>query len=392
MRTFDPLGPAQDVHMEDASVPEMDLGGRRLRESSSAVEQAMIDNGTLTWDDIELSGFANGSDEPHPLGPIIQDPSVMLDYVDFYGPLNSVASSSAQPLTSALAHTIPRDPAVESMGAQLRARILEAEHEEVDPDEDVPLPPIEALDPSAYSPAEDEDRDTEGADDGPINWTEYGSLDIDDPDPFQMSPEEYGQINSTSDLPCHLLAIYAIVAWLHLKFHLPRAGCNALLWSFAIVLTMLCPHVRLPVVTLGSCNIALGLDRPVHLLAVCPGCKEVHPDSHDTPRQCTRCEAELYIDVCTQRGSKRSRNMPIIRYPYMSLSAQLTILLSVPGFEDSLDDWRKLSRKPGIFQDIFDGDVCKNLKGPDGKPFFDNTRGAPPDGELRIGLQWGIDW
>lgn len=392
VQTCDPLGPDQDVHMEEVSVPDMDLGGRRMRTSTSDVEQAMLDNGTLTWDDIELSGHDDDIHEPHPLGPIIQDPSVMIDYIDYYTPLNSVASSSARVLTSAVAHDVPHNHAAESMAEQLRARMDEAEHEEIDQDDEGQLPPIDVLDPCAYTPAEDEERNVEDGEDGPIDWTEVGGPDVDDPDPFQMSPEEYGHVSSPNTLPSHLLAIYAIVSWLHLKFHLPRAGCNALLWTFAIVLTMLCPQVRLPRVTLSSCNIALGLDRPVHILAVCPGCKEVYPDSPDTPQACTRCEVPLFIDSRTQRGHQRARNVPIIRYPYMSLSAQLSILLSVPGFEDMIDEWRKVSRRTGLYQDIFDGEICKNLKGPDGKLFFDNRHGAPPNGELRMGLQWGIDW
>jgi hypothetical protein len=70
-------------------------------------------------------------------------------------------------------------------------------------------------------------------------------------------------------------------------------------------------------------------------------------------------------------------------------------MLSAPGVEAELDEWRKLDRKPGVYQDNFDGDICKNLKAPDGSKFFANgpaEKENGPDGELRIALTLGVDW
>ena len=208
--------PAQDIEMSDASVPMLDLGGRRLRESHSAVEQDMLDNGTLSWSDIDLTAREDHAlglgPEPHPLGPIIQNPSVMIDYVNHYAALNSVASSSAQPLTATVAHAVPRDPAADMITKQLRAQIEEATNKDGGQDADGDLPPIDTLDPGAYIPPEDEEREVEDLDDDRVEWTEVGNPDIDDPDPFQTPPEQYGAFSSPDARPSHLLAIYAIAS------------------------------------------------------------------------------------------------------------------------------------------------------------------------------------
>jgi len=62
---------------------------------------------------------------------------------------------------------------------------------------------------------------------------------------------------------------------------------------------------------------------------------------------------------------------PIIKYPYLPLSAQIESLLKVPGVEVLLDDWRKKPQKLGKYGDIFDGDVCHiKLRAPNGTLFF----------------------
>ena len=79
-------------------------------------------------------------------------------------------------------------------------------------DADGDLPPIDILDPGAYIPPEDEEREIEDLDDDPVDWTEVGNPDIDDPDPFQTPPEQYGAFSSPDARPSHLLAIYAIAS------------------------------------------------------------------------------------------------------------------------------------------------------------------------------------
>jgi hypothetical protein len=79
----------------------------------------------------------------------------------------------------------------------------------------------------------------------------------------------------------------------------------------------------------------------------------------------------------------------------MPLSDQIMALLKVPGVEALLDKWCIKPRRPGEYGDIFDGAMCRSkLKAPDGTLFFSNLphEMTGPRGELRIGINLGIDW
>jgi hypothetical protein len=84
-----------------------------------------------------------------------------------------------------------------------------------------------------------------------------------------------------------------------------------------------------------------------------------------------------------------------VKYPYLPLSEQIASILRVPGVEALLDEWRKKPRKTGEYIDIFDGSICRTkLQAPDGSLFFSNLphENHGPDGELRIGVNLGLDW
>jgi hypothetical protein len=60
-----------------------------------------------------------------------------------------------------------------------------------------------------------------------------------------------------------------------------------------------------------------------------------------------------------------------------------------------LDGWCSKPRKSGKYSDIFDGDMCHiHLKAPNSTLFFSNLlhERQGPDGELRIGVNLGVDW
>lgn len=59
-----------------------------------------------------------------------------------------------------------------------------------------------------------------------------------------------------------------------------------------------------------------------------------------------------------------------------------------------MNKWHAAPRQAGKYNNIFDGDICKNLKAHDGDKFFRNELGDEdgPDGELRIGVTLGVDW
>ncbi|KAI6034173.1 hypothetical protein BKA83DRAFT_55423, partial [Pisolithus microcarpus] len=192
-------------------------------------------------------------------------------------------------------------------------------------------------------------------------------------------------------------AIHAVVSWLHLQFHLPRVACNALLAIFSLLLLFLNPATQVPFVTIQSGNRFLGVDKPIYMLPVCPTCRDVYPPaasplSHDT---CPVCKVNLFLPGQTPRGNTRSLKTPVVKYPYLPLSEQIASILKIPGIEATLDAWRHKHRTPGTFTDIFDGDICRTkLKGPDGKLFFSNDANERhgPNGELRLGVNLGVDW
>ncbi len=88
--------------------------------------------------------------------------------------------------------------------------------------------------------------------------------------------------------------------------------------------------------------------------------------------------------------------VPCICLPFLSISAQLELILSAPGVEGDVDWWRNLPRHNGYYRNISDGRVWSEILDPEGKRFFRSaTMGSKkcgPDGELRIGIALAMDW
>ncbi|KAF8547618.1 hypothetical protein OG21DRAFT_1490052, partial [Imleria badia] len=212
-----------------------------------------------------------------------------------------------------------------------------------------------------------EDVDVDGFEDDDDLQTESELIaqdQEDDPDLFYCPNDFISEERNLTRQPPHILAIYVVTAWLHLQFHLPRVACQALLSMFALIILTLCPSISPPLITLQSANRALGLDKTIHSLP-------------------TRCR------------NARANKLPVLNFPYLSLSEQIKDLLKIPGLEVVLDEWCTKDRKPGEYIDIFDGMVCRTkLKAPDGKLFFSNNadKKNEPHGELRIGVNLGVDW
>ena len=218
----------------------------------------------------------------------------------------------------------------------------------------------------------------------------------DDPNPFRVEQTSHNMAN-IQHIPHHLLVIYVVVSWLHLRFALPRIACNALLVILASFLSFLDPTLITPFITLQSVTRTLGLDPAIQLLPICPKCLDVYPStgSKFVQDMCTTCKVALFRSDQTKRGNQRINKVPLIKYPYLPLSDQIASILKVPGVEAILDEWRVKPRALGVYTDIFDGDVCRlRLNTPDGKLFFSNLPHEinGPCGELRIGVCLGVDW
>jgi hypothetical protein len=219
----------------------------------------------------------------------------------------------------------------------------------------------------------------------------------DELDPFYCPEVFMSEDSHLLDHPPHITAIHAVVSWLHLQFHLPRIACNALLTIFSIILLSISTSIMTPFVTLQSSNNVLGIDKPIHTLPVCPSCREVFPPatSHHSQEVCMPCNTNLWLHSRTSQGNTRSVKSLVVNFPYLPLSEQIKSLLKIPGLESVLDDLPVKPRKPGEYIDIFDGAMCcTKLKGPNSNLFFSNTshESKGPNGELRLGVNLGIDW
>lgn len=364
-----------------------------IRTSDCAVEQEMLDHGTLTGEDLDLMVY--GSDLPN-LGPNFHSPDALLAAVDHFSEYNTRTEAGAHPLTAHIAHHLPPDPERRAAEHQLEAMLEEVRKQQEHADNMIIE---EELLGDARAEFEDlhlyEDSNDIELEEVLVN---HGHPNEDSPDPF-VTDDKFSSSFDTdfSHVPPHLLTIYALVTWLHLQFHLPRAACNALLAVFACLLLTVSPGIETPFVTLQSSNRVLGVDAPILTLPVCPVCRNVYPPassrlSHD---ECTDCNVPLFLPCQTKRGNNRTTKTPIVKYPYLPLSEQIKSMLKIPGLEAVLDNWRSKPRSVGTYTDIFDGEMCrKKLKDSDGNLFFSNTPEEKngPNGELRIGVNLGVDW
>lgn len=359
----------------------------------SPVEEEMLDYGFLAGDNHDI--MTQGGELPD-LGPNFHSPEAMLDAVDHFADYNTRTAAGARPLTSYLAHNLPHDPDMDAMHREFERAFKQMQEEENCAD--IHADGAETHGDEEEADEIDVDAEPESDDDEDNDVLLLVEPEEDTPDPF-MSEE-----GTTADpytnhqgVPPHLLTIYAVVSWLHLQFHLPRVACNALLTIFACMLLVISPAIDRPFVTLQSCTRVLGVDPVIQTLPVCPSCHDVFPPagSLHTMDTCITCNIPLFLPAQTKRGIQRAVKTPVIKYPYLALSDQIKSILKIPGVESLLDTWRSKPRRAGEYTDIFDGDMCRSkLKGPDGKIFFSNlpTEKLGPNGELRIGINLGLDW
>jgi hypothetical protein len=225
------------------------------------------------------------------------------------------------------------------------------------------------------------------------------------PDPFRLhtTSTTTGSPSITlSSTSAPLYMLYLLVAWLHTQCKVAFSACGAVLVVVSHILlaagVVLDAGQQSPYVTLKSVMSNVGIEPAFHILAVCPQCMEPHPSSTSPGSMCTRCESPLFKS--TARRGRRARapandganlERPLVQYPVMSVEAQLRAILAIPGMEDEMEHFRSVPRSPGVYNDMFDGRVPREIKGPDGRPFFENP--VPPGStELRVGLTLGFDW
>ncbi|KAL4069068.1 hypothetical protein J3A83DRAFT_4412932 [Scleroderma citrinum] len=144
-----------------------------------------------------------GLDLPN-LVPKIPNPGSLLAALDYYSDYNAVTAANAHPLMSYNAYSLPTDPKQHAFEHQINHAMeaiqMDVECEELNFNHD-------------GSDIEDDDIMVVLPD--PV-------ANEDVPDPFSglaASPME----NDFTDIPSHLIMIYALISWLHLQFHLRRS-------------------------------------------------------------------------------------------------------------------------------------------------------------------------
>ncbi|KIO10550.1 hypothetical protein M404DRAFT_21461 [Pisolithus tinctorius Marx 270] len=359
---------------------------------TSAVEQEMLDNGTLTGEDLDILSF--GSVLPN-LGLNFHSPGALLSAVDYFQEYNARTMAGAHPLTSFDAHHLLPDPEQCEFECYFQ-QMAEEVHGESDTLDDAP--PLVHNDLSYADKSWSYPDKTEGPVEGEVSDVVPCCLgDEDNPNPFLVDEEVWLDNLGLADIPEHVAVIHAVVSWLHLQFHLPRIACNALLAILTLLLLFLNPSASTPFATLQSGHHLLGVNKPVYTLPVCPICNDVYPLAtsplcHDT---CTSCHIDLFLPWQTMQGNTRALKTLVVKYPYLPLSEQIVSILKIPGIEATLEQWRAKPCMSGMYTDIFNGDFCcTKLKGPDGKLFFSNSvdEHHGPNSKLCLGVNLGVDW
>ena len=111
--------------------------------------------------------------------------------------------------------------------------------------------------------------------------------------------------------------------------------------------------------------------------------------------ECIACKTLLFLSDQMKWGTSHTIKTPRIKYPYLPLSDQITSLLKIPGIKALLDQWRAKPWNPSKYSDIFNRSMCHlKLRAPDRMLFFSNHphKKHGPGGELRIGVNLGINW
>jgi hypothetical protein len=278
------------------------------------------------------------------LGPSFHTPEALLDAVHYYSSSNVLSRAGAQPLTSYVTHTPPKDPESHKLEKELEkaAECFTRDTDNHDNLNNLEIPPKNQQDfdivlDNDHWQVEEQQPDDEAL--VPL----VNDLSDSIPNPFYPDPtlfHNWSPFTSNTMLPLYLVVVYVTVTWLDLQWHLPRAACNALLSIFTFLLIILLPQLKAPFLTLQSATNTLQLDPPVFLLPVCPQCLDVFPaaGSLHTQDSCLTCSINLFLPDKTKRGKNWANKILCFKYPYLSLSQQIQSLLAIPGLENALDE------------------------------------------------------
>ncbi|KAI0309474.1 hypothetical protein OF83DRAFT_1158491, partial [Amylostereum chailletii] len=198
-------------------------------------------------------------------------------------------------------------------------------------------------------------------------------------------PAPYVLSNSHDKWFIRILLI--VTAFLHTEYHLPFRGCAVLLFTLRtifVALGLILNDDPTPI-TLTTTFKLLDLGDRFDTLIACSRCHRLHVSAIASGSTCAGCSEPLFNARSSTwfqhlTGQSPPPPTPKLAVPYQSLSSMLAEVLSRPGMEEEVGIWKTRGRRDGVYNDIMDGAIWKDMLGPDGQKFFraDNTQ------EIRI--------
>ena len=200
--------------------------------------------------------------------------------------------------------------------------------------------------------------------------------------PTPDTPRDASKIWRSLDTMFFWRSILALVAWLHLVYHLPHKACNLVLRVLKSIFILLdvVPPGWTPIISLQTVFRRLDLKDKFSIMAMCKACRRLYSQDSPATLKCSGCENFIFEGL-----------NPKLKYPFCPISQQLAELIMQPGLEDHLESWRSSDYTAGEYRNISDGRIWNSLKGEDGRPFFDRSPDRPDRDELRIALTLGFD-
>ncbi|KII89951.1 hypothetical protein PLICRDRAFT_571426 [Plicaturopsis crispa FD-325 SS-3] len=206
-------------------------------------------------------------------------------------------------------------------------------------------------------------------------------------------PDVYAQSHDV----WYIRVLLTLVAVLHTTHHVSFRACALVLFtlnSIFVLLGILPLSGQMPV-TLHTVINRLDITDKFTIHPICKGCHRIYAPGIAADSICKTCRTPLFKKASPFAWRRLATHVrpsptPVSAAPIHLLSDQLADMLSRrPDIEAQCDEWKSHRREPGQYSKIMDGNVWHELKGPDGKKFFDADNDSD---ELRIGTTLSIDW
>ena len=186
--------------------------------------------------------------------------------------------------------------------------------------------------------------------------------------------------------------IILLTTWAHVSFHVPKRVLEVIMKVLKGIFTAIrqMEGVQEAPITLKTAFKSLGLEDNFVVFPMCVTCRRIYSkDDLSEDFLCTYCDKELFNETGKTKKKARKRT-PCLQFPFRPVSSQLSEFLNREGIEDALDSWRQRTSDDTL-RDMMDGHIWKELKGHDGKPFFNTDPNREDKHELRIGITLGFD-